>query len=264
MNQPPSLIASTTGAAPSLVAPADLRQDGIENAHSLLDLMLNGFYMIVLLRNRYSPSDTEGFRERVRAFLNYVDKGARRLNANIEDIHLAKYAFCALVDETVMTSQTALRPAWERRPLQLELFGDQLAGEQFFDRLEDLRREGAPRVQVLEIFHMALLMGFQGRYRIEGSEKLAFLTARLGDEIAQLKGARAGFAPHGLAPDTIRNKLRHEVPLWIIATAFALAGLLAFIGMRWWLDRRTEHDLSAYSGVIKMPEQPAYVTITLP
>ncbi len=256
-SQPPSLVGS------ALPPPLE-RIDRADNPHTLLDVMLNGFYMIVLLRNRYSPADADVFRSRIRDFLGDVDKGGRRLGLGAEDLHLAKYAFSALVDETVMTSQSNLRASWERRPLQLELFGDQLAGDQFFDRLETLRREGVSRVQVLEVFHMALLLGFQGRFRIEGQEKLAYLTARLGDEIATLKGSRAAFAPRGLPPDTVRHKLRHEVPLWIIASAFALAGLLAYLGMRWWLERQTQNDLSAYSGVIKMPEQPAYITITLP
>jgi type VI secretion system protein ImpK len=32
--------------------------------------------------------------------------------------------------------------------------------------------------------------------QLEGAEKLNYLTARLGDEIAHLKGKSAGFAPH--------------------------------------------------------------------
>ncbi len=260
MSQAPSLIAATT----SDTTQAPLRMEAAENPQSLLDLMLHGFYMILLLRNRHTPVDAETFRTRVREFLEGVDKGSRRLGLASSDVHLSKYAFAALLDETVLTSQSSIRPAWERKPLQLELFGDQLAGQHFFDRLEELRREGVAKVQVLEVFHMALLMGFQGKYRIEGPEKLGYLTARLGDEIAQLRGARPGFAPHGLANDSVRHKLRHQVPLWVMASAFALAGLLAFIGLRWWLAHQTEADLTGYQGIVKMPEQPAYVTITLP
>jgi type VI secretion system protein ImpK len=258
MTQAPSLIGADN------VPPLHARLEAAENPHTLLDLMLHGFYMILLLRNRYAPTDADSFRTRVREFLDGVDKGGRRLAIAAEDIHLAKYAFAALVDETVLTSPSSLRQAWERKPLQLELFGDQLAGEHFFERLDELRGQGAAKVQVLEIFHMALLMGLQGKYRIEGPEKLGFLTARLGDEIAHLRGTRPGFAPHGLASDSVQHKLRHEVPLWVMASAFALAGLLAFIGLRWWLDRQTGAELAGYQGIVKMPEQPAYVTITLP
>lgn len=220
--------------------------------------------MLFLLRNRYGPADAESFRAKLRDFLQSVERGARKLEAPAEDLYLVKYAFCALVDERVLTSQDAIRASWERGPLQLEMFGEQLAGQHFFDKLEELRQRGAAKLQVLEVFHMCLLMGFQGKYLIEGSEKLGYLTARLGDEIAQLKGKRAEFAPHWQAPDRIRHKLRAEVPLWVIGALFALAGLIAFIVLRTVLERQTQADLSSYAQVIKIPMQAAHVTITLP
>lgn len=255
--------------APSLLGnprpgPAAPRAAAPVEAKTLLDLMYDGFYMLFLLRNRYSPADAESFRARLKDFLSGVDRGARKLGTSAEDVYLAKYAFCALVDERVMMSQSAVRAAWERKPLQLEMFGDQLAGESFFERLEQTRQQGASKLQVLEVFHMCLLMGFQGKYLIEGTEKLGYLTARLGDEIAHLKGRRAEFAPHALPPDRVSHKLRAEVPLWVVASMFALAGLLAFIGLRFALDRQTLGDLAAYAQVIKMPAQTAHVTITLP
>ncbi len=35
---------------------------------------------------------------------------------------------------------------------------------------------------------MCLLLGFEGRYTLDGHEKLSYLTARLGDEIAHMRG----------------------------------------------------------------------------
>jgi type VI secretion system protein ImpK len=233
-------------------------------ARSLLDLLYDGFYMVILLRNRYVPSDAEAFRERIKQFLGNFERGAKRLDASTDDIHLAKFAYCALIDEVVLMSKLKLRDVWERRPLQLEFFGEQLAGEQFFQHLEVLRQGGAPRLQALEVFHMCLLMGFQGRYILEGSEKLNYLTGRLGDEIAQLRGKRPSFAPHWAAPDRIAHALKRDVPLWVIASVFALTGLLAFLGLRWTLERKTESDLAAYSQVVKLAPQSANITITLP
>src|SRR5690606_4729874 len=101
---------------------------------------------------------------------------AKRLGASADDTYLSKFAFCALVDEVVLASQSKVRDAWERRPLQIEFFGEQLAGERFFEHLDTLRQGGAARVQLLEVFHMCLLVGFQGKYILEGSEKLNYLT----------------------------------------------------------------------------------------
>jgi type VI secretion system protein ImpK len=226
--------------------------------------MYDGFYMLFLLRNRYSPVDMESFRVRLREFLMSVERGARKLGTSPEDVYLAKYAFCAIVDERVLMSETDIREAWERNPLQLETFGEQLAGESFFDKLEQVRRHGAAKWQVLEVFHMCLLLGFQGKYLLEGTEKLAFLTARLGEDIAHMKGKRAAFAPSWLPPDRIIHRLRAEVPLWVVGALFALAGLLAFLSLRWSLDWQTQVDLDAYQQIVRMPSMPAHVTITLP
>ena len=104
---------------------------------------------------------------------------------------------------------------------------------------------------------MCLLLGFQGRYLLEGPEKLAYMTARLGEEIAHLRGRRPEFAPHWEAPDRVAHQLKSEVP-------FALAALLAFVGLHWALQHQTHADLAAYQGVVKLAPRAAHVTITLP
>jgi type VI secretion system protein ImpK len=256
----PSLLASSS--PPPSAAPT--RPGTAAEARTLLELMYDGFYMLFLLKNRWLPADADVFRERLKDFLAGVDRGAKRIGARAEDLYLAEYAYCALVDECVMGSQASLRDAWQRKPLQLELFGDQLAGETFFQRLEALQAEGAARVQVLEVFHLCLLLGFQGKYLLEGTEKLGYLTSRLGDDIARLKGRSASFAPNWAAPDRIRHQLRSELPLWVVGSVFALAALLAFLGLRTLLQRQTDADLAPYTALVTMPERPAHVTITLP
>ncbi len=260
----------STAPTPSLLgaaapAPASVRVSAVNTEpRTLLDLFYQGFYMIFLLRNGYTPSDAATFRERLKQLLAQVDRGAQKLQLQADDVYQSKFAFCALIDEIVLMSKLRIRDEWERNPLQLEMFGEHMAGERFFDTLEKLRGEGARRVQVLEVFHMCLLLGFQGRYILEGVEKLGYLTARLGDEIVHLQGRRAPFAPHWAPPDTIAHKLRSEVPMWVMGSVFAVIALVSFIGLRQHLHGQTDADLGRYADVVKLAPQPAYVTITLP
>jgi len=234
------------------------------NPQSLQDLMADGFYLLLLLKRGQLPSDAEAFVQTVQKFLDGVERNANRMGIASEDVYAAKYAFCAAVDEAILSQPSALHEIWERNPLQLRLFGEHLAGEHFFDRLEELRRQGAPRLPSLEVYHFCLLMGFEGKYRLEGTEKLGYLTARLGDEIVYLKGKRHGFAPHALPPDHIRHSLRRVVPLWLPAALVAGFGVIGFFGLRFYLGHETQQRMAAYNDVVQMPQRTAHITITLP
>lgn len=230
----------------------------------LLDLMYDGFYLLFLLKAKHPPSDAEVFRDRIKQFLSNFERQASKLSAGADAIYACKYAFCATVDEAILMSQFRAKESWQRMPLQVQYFGEQLAGEQFFTKLEDLRRQGASQSQVLEVFHMCLLLGFQGKYLMEGSEKLNYLTARLGDEIAHLKGRRATFAPHWQAPDRVTHQLKNEVPLWVVASVLGALSLLSFLGLRVQLAHHTDSTLSEPRHIVQLAPQVARITITLP
>lgn len=248
-------------AAPTLLAN---RGAGGAGPQSLVDLMYEGFYALYLLKSGCGPQDQAGFAEHMTQFLTDVDRHAKQLGVHVDDVHAAKYAFCAAVDEIILRSQYEIREAWETRPLQLRLFGDQLAGEHFFQRLEDLRARGSAHLQALEVFHMCLLLGFQGRYALDGEDKLNFMCATLGNEIARMRGKSRGFAPHAERPDQISNKLRSDLSLWVLTAVFALAGLGAYIGFRASLGHGTSGALAGYNDMVKLPPRAASVTITLP
>jgi type VI secretion system protein ImpK len=258
-----------TAAAPTLMPGASLPPRaadfyGSRPAKSLLDLLYDGFLMLFLLKSGQEPVDAASFSARVQQFLADFERSAKKMDIPAEDVYATKYAFCAAVDETVLNSGFSIRDAWMLQPLQLTLFGEQLAGENFFARLEDLRAQGAPRLQSLEVFYMCLLLGFQGKYMIEGQEKLGYLTARLGDELTLLRGKRAGFAPHWPLPDKIAHTLKRDVPLWSIGALFALLGLLAYLGMSHFLNRDMQTAMAPYHDIVKIGPRAAHLTISLP
>jgi type VI secretion system protein ImpK len=253
-----------TSHAPSLIGAAPHAPVQGATPQTLLDLMYDGFYALFMLKNGSGPQDNTDFGQKMAQFLDDFGRGAKKQGASADDIDASKYAFCAAVDEIILRSQFAIRDDWARRPLQLTLFGDQLAGENFFNRLESLRARGSAHQQALEVFHMCLLLGFQGKYIIEGTEKLNYLTARLGDEIAGMKGKRGGFAPHAERPDQIAHKLRNDLPLWVLGSVFGLMSVLGYVGLRASLAKSTEHTLGAYNDVVKLAPKAANLTITLP
>ncbi len=260
-----NMFTNTISQAPSLYAEGtQLRPDASQASRTLADLMHDGFYLLLLLKNRYTPNDAAKFAAQVRRLLDSFERNARQLNASVDDIYAAKYAFCAAVDETILSSDCPIRADWEMAPLQLILFGDQLAGEHFFTELETVRHRGAESVQTLEIFYMCLLTGFQGKYMHESKEKLNYLIATLDKEIAHLKGKRAQFAPNWKAPDNIKHLMRAEIPMWVIGAAFLLFGIAVYGTLNWFLAQHTNSTLGSYFDIIKLSPKVANIIISLP
>ena len=73
-----------------------------------------------------------------------------------------------------------------------------------------------------------------------------------------------GFAPHWARPDQIINKLRNDVPIWVICSVFAFIAMAGYSGLNWMLSRSTSQSISAYNDVVKLAPRAANITITLP
>lgn len=243
-------------------------QAKITNTTNLIDLLYDGFYIVFLLRNQYLPDNPTDFREKVLNLLQHFEQQAQKLHFSSEDIHNAKYAYCALLDETIATQQDDqffdLQNSWLLNPLQLTLFGSQLAGYRFFEILEKLRSKGKEHLAALEVFHYCLLLGYQGKYHLESNESLNHLVARVGDEIDYLKGKKTAFSPFSALPDQIRNVLHNDLPfLWIFLCLLAFS-ILTFTGLRVALNQQTNTALSQYENIITPPVEQANITIHLP
>lgn len=256
---------NTISQVPSLYPEGTLpRQEQHHSSRRLVDMMHDGFYLLLLLKNRYTPTDAEQFSTQVRRLLDNFERSARQVQTPPDDIYAAKYALCAAIDEAILSSEMEIKSVWERAPLQLILFGDQLAGENFYTTLEQVRQRGEASVQVLEVFYMCLLTGFQGKYMLEGEEKLRYLIATLDKEITHLKGKRAQFSPHWKSPDNIKHLIKAEIPLWVIVSTLALLGIVTYTGLNWLLAKHTNTTLGTYFDVIKLAPKVANITISLP
>ena len=240
----------------------------VSQATNLVDLLHDGFYIVFLIKNQYIPGHTDAFREKILDLLNRFEQQAKKLQFSADDIQDSKYAFCALLDETIVTQQDPsffnLQNSWLISPLQLTLFGSQLAGYRFFEFLEQMRSRGKDRLAALEVLHYCLLLGFQGKYRIESIESLNHLVARVGDEIEFLKGKKAAFSPFAALPDQIKNIIHKELPFIWILLFLLLFSILAFSGFRFMLSQQETAALANFKNVISTPAEQANITIYLP
>jgi len=155
-----------------------------------------------LRTGRQSVSDAATFRYNILEGLKAADQQARAQGYNGEDIKLAIFAVVAFVDESVLNSRDAVFADWPRRPLQEELFGHHVAGEVFFQNLKDLlsRNDSQDLADVLETYHLCLLLGFAGRYSLGGHGELKAISDATADKIRRIRGAASGLSPAWALP----------------------------------------------------------------
>jgi len=204
----------------------------------LLDLCTDAFLLVFFLHEGKDPGPPDPLRKEVAHLFQELDKRGQRFGYGEEDIKAVRYALCALLDETILNSRWAHKDSWADRPLQLEYFGEHMAGERFFDLLDRVRGKGARKVDLLEIFCMTLILGFQGRYKLRGSEELRNLIRELVGEIAGHRGAARTLSPHGQIPEEPPEAPPRALPRWVWVTGLTsiLVVILLFIVFRLWLE----------------------------
>lgn len=171
-------------------------------AHALQE----AFTVTVRLRTgRQVAHDAGQFRTRMKTLLASSDRDARSAGYTADLVKRAIYAFVAFLDESVLNSPQAMFADWARQPLQEEIFGDHMAGETFFRHLQDLlgRQDSEELADVLEVFHLCLLLGFRGRFGTTEHGELRALVTETGDKIRRIRDGVEPLAPSwGLPPET--------------------------------------------------------------
>ncbi len=155
-----------------------------------------------LRANRQVAADAESFRTHVKHVLAAAEEGARRMGYAGEDVRLAVFAVVAFLDESVLNSSQPMFADWPRKPLQDEIFGGHMGGETFFRNLHQLlaRQDSDDLADVLEVYQLCMLLGFQGRYSVADQGELQMLMARVADKILRVRGGFGELSPSWAPP----------------------------------------------------------------
>ena len=111
-------------------------------------------------------------RPKIASMLDDFEQRAERYRFSSKIIQVSKFALASFVDETVLTNNFNLKEEWEKNPLQLEYFGEHLAGNKFFEKLAAMIKQVDVTADAVEIYYVCMLLGFKGRYAVYEKEKL--------------------------------------------------------------------------------------------
>jgi len=160
-------------------------------------------------------------RKRIHHLLDKFDREGGPAGFRTEQIADAKFALVALVDETVFNSDWPGKSSWRTLSLQQELYKMNVAGEEFFTRMDKLRGNMKENHRVLEVYFDCLALGFEGRYKLFGREKLDALIAEFTKELAQgREWSMKKLSPHWERPDDFAEAVGEGIPMWLTALFF--------------------------------------------
>lgn len=132
-------------------------------------------YVINLLDRieaRAEPNlNAEVERDRIKQTLNEAENRLQGSEKDSSMWELSRYALIVWIDETLIHADWEGRSSWEAEPLEFELLGTNIGGEQYFKKAEEARR--ATSFDALEVFYLGVILGFKGFYATPNSRSQA-------------------------------------------------------------------------------------------
>lgn len=157
----------------------------------------------------------------------------------------ARYALVAFLDEQINKSNWPGRNEWMGQPLQLELYREYTAGENFFKRMRVLVQQGqfSP---ALEVYYLCMLLGFRGAYGASGDTRtLSGFSDGARQRLTQAWPQTAKLAPRAEPPDRLASRRTSHAPLIAIIVGSLVVALAVMFGLERLLNSDVENLLDA-------------------
>jgi len=150
-----------------------------------------------------------------------------------ETMYLVSYCLCAFIDDVILNSHHGANSFWGRAPIVGAFHRETHSGTIFFDNLEALYRIPAKNLEVIELYYLALSLGFVGKYRYEngGERELQRVTQNAFQVIERHRGSPVkALSLQYKGAGSRKRGLMKVLPQWVIWSACAGLGGAIFLG----------------------------------
>lgn len=168
----------------------------------------------------------------LRGFIDEAIRTAQEEGHAKKDVQDMAYALVSLADEIAATKPPPLGRYWAEHSLQLSYFKENVAGDEFFRRLQAIRTDPR-RAEILRVYHLCLLFGFQGYYGAGGNQsELLALVESINKQVQAGGEDESPLSPRGERPDEALRRRHGVSPLILVGIAILLAAASVYIGLR--------------------------------
>jgi type VI secretion system protein ImpK len=162
-------------------------------------------------------SPSEELRPAFHRLLQDMEQRGATLRYSDRQVKAVKFALAAFVDETVLSTTTnfPLREEWEKTPLQLEYFGEHLAGVKFFEALDEFLKHIETEADVVEVYYLCMLLGLKGKYKVYMEDQLQTVIENVATHLRRVgRLQETELSPHWKVTDQPEPPKDPGLPLW--------------------------------------------------
>jgi type VI secretion system protein ImpK len=219
----------------------------LQSSAKLVDVFCDLFVLGSHFRDAGNLGSVEALRTRLEGVFARAEERGKSVGVPSDVMMEGRYALAAYLDEMIINSRWPLKSQWASRPLQYEFFNEFVAGEGFFIRLDRIRSAMPVNVDLLEIFGLCLMLGFEGQYKLQDREKLKGLIEDVSREIQAKRGELPALSPHGQRPEELLDMVKRELPAWVVMVISL--GIVFFFYLA--LSLLMSHEASSVVGELK-------------
>jgi type VI secretion system protein ImpK len=205
--------------------------------------------IITQLRGSAQHADPAGLREELARAVTTFEQTAGAAGASRDAIVGARYLLCTFLDETAASTPWGGHGAWASDTLLVRFHNETWGGEKSFVLLSRLAEAPEKNRHLLELFHLCLSLGFEGRYRVlpNGRAQLEQMRERLFQMVRQSRpDADTQLSPHWAPAQVARRRWFSATPFWAFC---ALAVAAACGSYLYYASALASHSDTAFAAI---------------
>lgn len=211
----------------------DTAADTITAEHGLNPLVAVANKLLLLvpqLRRTRQVADPNALRNSLAQGIREFEATAHQRGIPPERVMAARYVLCTMLDEAAADTPWGGSGVWGRNSLLASFHNEAFGGEKVFQLMARLAEKPDANRDLLELIYAALVLGFEGRYRVIDNGRAQLEAVR--DKLAQILRQQRGPYPAALAPHWQGQPVQRRRALsWLPLTLTAVLALLLLVGV---------------------------------
>lgn len=215
----------------------------LESNNPLLSGAFSLLSLVSRLRNLSFHEAVNELQQRLIDEIKNFEQRASYKGALRQEVDIAKYLLCSLLDETVLNTPWGSQSGWGHNSLSSLFYKKLVGGEEFFQIVDQLKQQPSQNQHLLELAYLCLSLGFEGKYRYANNGPAVLERQRLELYllIQRLKGdPELALSTHWQGIRDARNPLIRHIPLWVLVGVTGVLLMVIYMAFTFAIRNRSD------------------------